>query len=88
MHLGLAAEITKDRQTVLTRAYKAHPERFVRSAPVPPLPPTAAWINRPENGRTTDNEAVIVASPSVEVPHGQLLQHPSETIGIGGPITH
>jgi|HubBroStandDraft_5_1064220.scaffolds.fasta_scaffold306951_2 hypothetical protein len=30
---------------VLTAAYRAHPERFVRIAPVPPKPPAASWIN-------------------------------------------
>ena len=47
VHHGLAAEMTKARQSVLANAYKAHPERFVRSAPMPPQPPSAVWINRP-----------------------------------------
>jgi putative transposase len=32
---------------VLRAAYAAHPERFVRQAPVPPPLPGPAWINKP-----------------------------------------
>jgi len=36
------------RAAVLTTAYSAHPERFVRRAPTPPPLPGPAWINRPK----------------------------------------
>ena len=36
-----------DRQAVLTAAYAAHPERFVRQPPIPPALPAAVWINAP-----------------------------------------
>ena len=36
------------RQVVLTDAYSAHPERFVRKLPEPPELPTAVWINPPK----------------------------------------
>jgi hypothetical protein len=32
---------------VLTAAYLAHPERFVRKPPEPPQLPAASWINPP-----------------------------------------
>ncbi len=35
------------RAITLTRAYEAHPERFVRRPPTPPEVPTAVWINPP-----------------------------------------
>jgi putative transposase len=35
---------------VLEAAYAAHPERFVRKPPAPPELPTAAWINKPQEG--------------------------------------
>jgi putative transposase len=47
VHHGKAEAVTCARGTVLGRAYAAHPERFVRRAPKPPLPPTDVWINRP-----------------------------------------
>jgi putative transposase len=34
---------------VLTAAYLAHPERFVRSPPAPPDTPAGSWINPPED---------------------------------------
>jgi putative transposase len=47
VHAGRAAEVTAARAITLTRAYKAHPERFVRRPPTPPEVPTAVRINPP-----------------------------------------
>lgn len=48
VHYRLADSITDRRQTVLSAAYAAHPERFVRGRPVPPTPARAVWINPPK----------------------------------------
>jgi len=48
VHYGKAAMVTSQRQIVLTSAFDAHPERFVRGLPVPPSLPEAAWINKPK----------------------------------------
>jgi putative transposase len=48
MHYGLAQDVAKAREEVLRIAYEAHPERFVRKKPLPPVIPTAAWINKPK----------------------------------------
>ncbi len=47
VHGGQAVEMIAARQEVLTAAYEAHPERFVRGTPKPPALPTAVWINPP-----------------------------------------
>jgi len=47
VHYGRAAQITAARGVVLDSAYTAHPDRFVRHAPVPPKMSDASWINRP-----------------------------------------
>ncbi len=47
VHTGQAETIRAARAVVLTTAYIAHPERFVRRAPVPPPLPVPAWINKP-----------------------------------------
>lgn len=47
MHAGLAATRTDQRQAVLDAAFEAHPARFVRRPPQPPVVPDAAWINPP-----------------------------------------
>ncbi len=47
VHYGLAAGIREQRVAVLAGAYAAHPERFARVIPQPPLLPTAVWINPP-----------------------------------------
>jgi putative transposase len=48
MHHGLAHDVRKAREEVLRIAHEAHPERFVRKRPQPPVIPVAAWINKPK----------------------------------------
>ena len=47
VHYGQAETILRQRQAVLDTAYQRHPERFVRSAPKPPVLPSEVWINKP-----------------------------------------
>lgn len=49
MHTGQAQVITQKRQDILDDAYRTHPERFVSHPPIPPVVPTAVWINPPTN---------------------------------------
>jgi len=53
VHFGRAAEKEHQRAQVLTAAYEAHPERFVRGQPKPAAVPQAVWINPPESIPTT-----------------------------------
>jgi putative transposase len=53
VHYGRAEHMRSRRIEVLREAYAAHPERFVRKHPEPPALPSAAWINRPEEGIAT-----------------------------------
>jgi putative transposase len=53
VHYGTAAAIRQQRGTVLTAAYHAHPERFVRKPPEPPALPTGSWINPPNQKDAT-----------------------------------
>ena len=48
LHYGTAAQVVTARQSVLEAAYAAHPERFVKGLPAPPVLPTAVWINPPK----------------------------------------
>ena len=47
VHSGQAGNALRQRQDVLDVAYQRHPERFVRSAPKPPAPPSEVSINKP-----------------------------------------
>jgi putative transposase len=47
IHYGLAQEKWNRRAQSLAAKYAAHPERFPRGMPMPPLLPVAAWINKP-----------------------------------------
>ena len=48
VHDGRAPALRDARQRVLLTAYAAHPERFVRKTPEPPVRPHAVWINPPK----------------------------------------
>lgn len=48
VHRGRGEQVRAARQVVLTDAYAAHPERFVRKHPEPPTLPTAVWIDPPK----------------------------------------
>ena len=48
VHHGRASAVRAQRAVVLTAAYEAHPERFVRKPPVPPKLPATSWINKPD----------------------------------------
>jgi putative transposase len=52
IHYGRAQAVQAARAGVLTAAYAAHPERFVRQPPAPPPLPAASWINRPDQKET------------------------------------
>lgn len=57
VHYGLAEQTQKARGEVLSAAYDAHPERFVRKRPAPPSVPVAVWINKPKTALVSE-EAV------------------------------
>ena len=52
IHYGRAQAVQAARADVLTAAFAAHPERFVRQPPAPPQLPATSWINRPGHKET------------------------------------
>jgi putative transposase len=52
IHYGRAQAVQAARADVLTAAFAAHPERFVRQPPAPPQLPAASWINHPGQKET------------------------------------
>jgi putative transposase len=48
VHFGFAQDVRNMRSDVLRTAYENHPERFVKTIPVPPSLPEAVWINKPK----------------------------------------
>jgi len=58
VHHGHAHAVREQRATVLTQAYAAHPERFVRHHPVPHALPVAAWINKPPDDTNSTNPSI------------------------------
>jgi putative transposase len=56
VHYGQAGTVRDARADVLTAAYTRNPERFVRKHPEPPALPTAAWINKPDETDTQQEQ--------------------------------
>ena len=57
VHDGRASMVRNARQRVLSAAYAAHPERFVRKPPHPPRLPHAVWINPPKEESASQDRA-------------------------------
>jgi putative transposase len=57
VHDGRASTVRDARQRVLSAAYAAHPERFVRKPPQPPVLPHAVWINPPKEASASQDRA-------------------------------
>ncbi len=69
VHDGRASAVRDARQRVLMAAYAAHPERFVRKPPQPPVLPHAVWINPPKDQTASQDRAgaTIVTSDDLRV---------------------
>lgn len=70
VHYGEAEGVRHQRQAVLTAAYTAHPERFVRGVPTPAPLPQMVWINPPpkKSGRQEAPGTTIVMPDDLQVP--------------------
>jgi putative transposase len=67
VHYGCAEELTSARQQTLLQAHRAHPERFVRGTPRPPVLPLQAWINPPPE-KTKPQEAAGATFSDSSIP--------------------
>ena len=69
VHFGQAATVREHRQGVLTAAYAAHPERFVKGQPQPADLPQAVWINPPSKKTTAQDapRSTIAALPDLKL---------------------
>jgi putative transposase len=84
VHDGRASTVRDARQRVLSAAYAAHPERFVRKPPQPPLLPHAVWINPPkEESASQDGAGATIATADDRrvALNGEVLGVPSEAVG-------
>lgn len=62
VHYGRAEECNRQRQLVLSKAYEAHPERFVSGHPTVLQLPNEVWINQPKLDATINSITVISES--------------------------
>ena len=63
VHYGHTEQVLAARQETLLGAYHAHPERFVRRPPQPPVVPRQAWINPPVE-RTAEPHHPVMVTPT------------------------
>ena len=63
----MAARLTTARRQILIEAHRAHPERFVRGTPQPPVLPPQAWINPPAE-KTTLLDAAQATPAASSIP--------------------
>jgi len=69
VHQGMAGAINLQRQSVLSEAFKQHPERFVSGSPKVLELPKAVWINAPKEHSpdATTSDTAIVSTAKVSV---------------------
>jgi hypothetical protein len=91
VHDGWASAVRDARQRVLRAAYAAHPERFVRQPPQPPVLPHAVWINPPKEQSASQDRAGATIStaddPRVALNVEVLGVAPETTGGLRHPVT-
>jgi putative transposase len=83
VHDGQASAMRDARQQVLMTAYAAHPERFVRKPPQPPILPHAVWINPPTEESASQNHAgatISIADDQRVALHGEGRGVVSKTV--------
>ena len=83
VHNGRASMVRDARQRVLSAAYVAHPERFVRQPPQPPLLPHAVWINTPKKESASQDGAgatIAIADDPRVARNGEGIGVVSETV--------
>jgi len=78
VHEGRAATMRDARQQVLMTAYAAHPERFVRKPPQPPVLPHAVWINPPKKPSASQD----VAGATISIADDQRVALNVEGFGV------
>lgn len=62
VHYGQSEVLHAVRAQTLSAAFMAHPERFVKKAPVPAMPPVKVWINPPPQKEVQANDNVRLAA--------------------------
>jgi len=85
VHDGRASAMRDARQQVLSAAYAAHPERFVRKRPQPPILPHAVWINPPKGESASQDRTgatISIADDQRVARNGEGTGVVSETVGV------
>lgn len=59
VHFGQAERILRSRQVTLTRAFREHPERFVKGLPLVAQVPKEVWINKPKTPSQDQTPSLI-----------------------------
>ena len=85
VHHGRAEKLTTARRQTLVQAQRAHPERFVRGTPQPPVLPPQAWINPPPE-KTTHQEAETATCSGWSIPELPPVSTPCGAFAIEADV--
>lgn len=89
VHQGQTAVVRAARRAVLSKAYEAHPERFVRGQPEPPKVPEEVWINPPASVKEDPTPPVVVPASGTagSSPTGGSLSRPTSEASLDSETT-
>jgi putative transposase len=85
VHQGRAEQLNAARRHTLLAAHRAHPERFVRGKPQPPVLPSQAWINPPPEKKTREDHVGATFS-GWSIPGVPLSSAPRNEISIQADV--
>ncbi len=72
VHHGHAQALNRERATTLDVAFQAHPNRFKGKPPLPPILPTAAWINPPKQENPNQPKTLENSTLNISLPVSQI----------------
>jgi putative transposase len=82
VHRGEAEAVTQVRKVTLSAAFEAHPERFVRGTPRPPVVPEAAWINKPKTNSSISGACALAENTLIPRVQGDGSMRDRRSCGI------
>jgi len=82
VHGGEVEALTQVRKLTLSAAFEAHPERFVRGTPRPPVVPEAAWINKPKSNSSISEACALAENTLIPGVQGDGSMADGRSCGI------
>ena len=82
VHGGEVEAVTQVRKLTFSAAFEAHPERFVRGTPRPPVVPEAAWMNKPKTNSSISEACALAENTLIPRVQGDGSMRDRRSCGI------